>query len=91
MGNFGERQWGISVSAITSRRRPTLTDLGAPGSQISHMAKELEDGNSGNPGDGLPSTMARQQTAFDLASAWLLDYERRPPALGWSHAAGGGG
>jgi hypothetical protein len=38
-----------------------------------------------------PSAMARQQTAFDLGSAWLLDYERRPPALGWSHAAGGGG
>jgi hypothetical protein len=38
-----------------------------------------------------PSAMARQQTAFDLGNAWLLDYERRPPALGWLHAAGGGG
>ena len=46
--------------------------------------------NSGIP-EELPSAMARQQTAFDLGSAWLLDYERRPPALGWSHAAGGGG
>ena len=41
----------LAALRAASRRRPTLADFGAPGSQISHMAKELEDANPGIPDD----------------------------------------